>query len=124
MARVTAAEVKAILDDSSLSTTIIDTYITSANALVTEALGSSTLGAAVLKEIERWLAAHMISITRERQAYEEGAGGANIRYSGKFGSGLSSTTYGQMVLSLDTTGVMAGLGGREVKLVAIKSFDD
>ena len=124
MARVTAAEVKAILDKSKLTNTEIDVFITSANVLVTQALGSSTLGASVLKEIERWMAAHMIASSRERVAKNEEAGGAKINYSGQFGRGLHSTPYGQMVLTLDTTGAMAALGGKAEKLQAIKEFDD
>lgn len=123
MARVTVAEVKEIIE-TDLSTTVITGYITSANALVTQALSSSGLGADILKEIERWSAAHMIAITKERQAYEEEAGGAKTRYTGRFGQGLSSTTYGQMVLTLDTTGKMASLGKQQAVLMAIKSFDD
>jgi hypothetical protein len=123
MARVTVAEVKEIIE-TDLNNTILTGFITSANVLVTQSLGTSGLGVSVLKEIERWLTAHMIVTTRERQAYEEEAGGAKIRYAGRFGEGLSSSTYGQMVLTLDTTGVMAGLGGKKAKLVAIKSFED
>lgn len=119
--RVTATEVKEVLDNSTLTDAQVNPYITSANTLVNAALGTGTTD--LLKEIERWLAAHMITITRERQAKSEGAGGASITYSESFGDGLGSTTYGQMVLSLDTTGAMAGLGGKVAKVFAIPNFD-
>ncbi len=124
MGRVTVAEVKAILDDTALSDAVITTFITSANVMVTQALGSSTLGVSVLKEIERWMTAHMIASSRERMAKSEEAGGAKISYTGQFYTGLRGTPYGQMVLVLDTTGAMAALGGKAVKLQAIKEFDD
>jgi len=124
MARVTPDEVKEILDDSSLSTAIIDAYILGANELVTEAVGSSTeIGDGLKKEIERWLTAHMIATTRERMALEEGAGGARIKYTGDYGKNLESSPYGQMVLTLDSTGKMASLGGKTAKMIAIESFD-
>ncbi len=124
MGRVTVAEVKAILDNTELSDSVIGSYITSANVMVTQALGGSSLGADVLKEIERWMVAHMIASSRERMAKSEEAGGARITYTGQFYTGLNSTPYGQMVLVLDTTGTMAALGGKAVKLQAIKEFDD
>jgi len=107
-ARVTVADVKAILDNTSLEDAVITPYITSANIMVNEVMGT-TEDTDILAEIERWLAAHMITITRERQAQKEGAGGAEITYSERFGVGLKSTTYGQMVLALDTTNAFASL---------------
>jgi hypothetical protein len=120
-ARVTATEVKEVLNDSTLLDAQVDPYILSATTLVDATLGTGTT--AILKEIERWLAAHMITITRERQAKSEGAGGASIVYSENFGEGLKATTYGQMVLTLDTTGLMASLGGRQPQLFAVPNFD-
>ena len=119
--RVTATEVKQILDDSALSDTIVDAYITGANALVNDTLGTGTTD--ILKQIELWLTAHMISCTRERMAKTEGAGGASITYIGEYGDALNSTPYGQMVLTLDTTGSMASLGLKKASTIAIKAFD-
>jgi len=93
--------------------------------LVTEIIGSNTTITDELKEeIERWLTAHMIAMTRERMAEREEAGSANIKYLGKAGMGLEGTPYGQMVLDLDTTGSFASLGGKVVRTTAIESFDD
>ncbi len=118
MARTTAAEVKQI-NGSTLDDVIIDAYILSASTLIDATLGTGTTD--ILKEIERWLTAHMIAVTRERQSKREGAGGAEIEYYEISGSGLHSTTYGQMVLSLDTTGAMAALSGKSASVYAIKS---
>lgn len=110
MARTTATDVKAIMG-STLADVVVNAYITSANIFVTNSLGT-TLGDDVLEQIEMWLSAHMIATTRERVAKKEGAGGAEIEYVGQFGEGLKSTSYGQMALALDTTGVLAGLGDK------------
>jgi hypothetical protein len=119
-ARVTAKEVRAILDNTELSDPQIGYYITSANTLVNSVLGLGTTD--ILKEIERWFTAHMIACTRERMAIKEGAGGASITYTGKYEEGLKSTPYGQMVLTLDTTGLMAAQDGKKVaSIYAIKS---
>ena len=120
--RVTAAEVKVILDNTVLSDTDILAYAAGANALVNEVLGTGTED--LLTEIEKWLTAHLITISRERQALKEGAGGASITYTGNFGVGLQSTSYGQMVLVLDTTNALAALGGKAARIIAIKSFDE
>ena len=119
-ARVTAAEVKEILDDSTLSDIIIGAYIKGANTLVNSVLGMGTSD--LLKEIERWFAAHLIAFTRERMAKKEGAGGASIEYTGEYGEGLASTSYGQMVMVLDTTGGMASLSLKQAKITAVTSF--
>lgn len=123
MARVTATEVKAILDDSALADGIVDSFITGANALITDALGSSGIGAALLKEIERYTAAHLISVTRERMASKEGAGGANIEYTGTYGMGLNASSYGQMAIAMDTTGRLSALGGKMASIYAVKGYD-
>ena len=113
MARVTAAEVKEVINTSLTEVQVIP-YITSANVYVTERLGSSTLAADTLKEIERWFTAHMIAITRERVAKSEEAGGAKVEDVGEFGEGLKSTPYGQMCISLDTTGLLVQEGKKKV----------
>ena len=117
--RVTATEVKAIMDGVTLADSVIDSYITGANIVVTDNLGISGLSIGMLKEIERWLSAHLVAITRERQAKKEGAGGASIEYTGEWGSGLKSTSYGQMALALDSTGVLAGLEGKSAGMYAV-----
>ena len=110
--RTTAAEVKLILDDTSLSDGIIDSFITSANLFVTNALASTSLGATTLADIERWITAHLVSYTRDRQAKKEEAGSAKIEYTGNFnGKGLLGTSYGQMAVSLDTTGTLEEISG-------------
>ena len=120
-ARVVYVDVIAILDETELTTTQVAPYIVSANAMVNEVLGTGT--STILIEIERWLCAHMITITRDRIAKKEEAGGAKIEYTGTFGDALNSTPYGQMVLQLDTTGGFADLGQKVMSVYTIESFD-
>ena len=84
------------------------------------------MGDAVIEEIEKWIAAHMVTITRERVAREEGAGGAYIKYAGEWGAGLASTSYGQMAINLDTSNTLQALseGKRTAMSRAIVSFDN
>lgn len=109
MARVTAAEVLEIMpQDTVLTSVSILPFITSANTFVTDVL-TDLLTDETLKEIERWLAAHMATVVRERLSKEAGAGGAYIKYAGNWGEELSSTQYGQMVLMLDTSNKLRNL---------------
>lgn len=124
MARVTYDEVEQILDSCTLGETIIDVYIEAANALVTKILGDdTTIGATLLKEIERWFTAHMIASTLWRTTAKEKVGDASVEYTGEFKENLSSTPYGQMVMQLDITGKMGNLGKKAAGVYAITSFD-
>jgi hypothetical protein len=120
--RTTAEKVLEIIK-TKLTEDEVEPYVTSANVMVTQALGSSGLGVDVLAEIERWVAAHMIAVTKTRQATNEKAGTASVTYGGKYGANLSSTSYGQMALTLDTTGALVALGGRAMEIYAVPSFD-
>jgi len=123
--RTNVDDVSNILDDTALDTDIIESYINSANVFVTATLGTKGLGDAVLEEIEKWLSAHMISVTRERVAKEAGAGGAYIKYAGSWGAGLLGSTYGQMAISLDTSGTLINIakGKSTAWVYAIPNFD-
>lgn len=108
--RTTIADVRAILDATTLTDPVITAFITSANIFVTNSLGTSTLDAATLADIERWVAAHFITSTLERQTSKESAGSASVTYAGNFdGMGLLLTSYGQMACALDTTGTLTEL---------------
>jgi len=106
--RVTVDEVKTIID-TTLTATIITGYIKSANAFVTASLEPVLTDVTILKEIERWLAAHMIASTKERQSKEESAGGATIKYAGYWGTGLNGTSYGQMAIAIDTSRTLSAM---------------
>lgn len=122
--RTTAAEVQEIMD-TELTEAQITPYVSSANVFVTDALSSKSLGDDLLEEIERWVAAHMIAVTRERMALKEEAGGAKVEYTGVYGDGLNSTSYGQMAVALDTSGTLAAMSRKKIEasIVAITSFE-
>lgn len=117
--RTTATKVKAITA-STLEDTIVDAYIDAANAFVNEALGTGT--SATLTNIELFVSAHLLTISRERLAKKEGAGGAFIDYAGIFKMGLRATQYGQTAIEFDTSGVLASLGNQSASIRAVTSF--
>ena len=99
MPRVSDTEVKQILD------TTIDTtsFITAATLLVDQHLLAAGLPTALLKEIERWLAAHLACV-RDPRFRDTQDGSVSMTFEvGKEGAGLAATTYGQQVLAMDPT---------------------
>lgn len=121
---VTVAEVQEIID-TTLTEPSITAYISAADSVVQAVLGTdTTLTANHKKEIEQWLAAHLIASTQEPQISKAEAGGASVTYQGVTGKGLESTLYGQQVLIMDTTGKMRQIevGGKFASLSAITSF--
>ncbi|MFW5701286.1 MAG: hypothetical protein ACOCWM_06305 [Cyclobacteriaceae bacterium] len=120
--RVTVSEIKEIYP-TSLEDDVIEPYIDIANDLVTEKL-TGMHGDERLAIIEKFLTAHLIVTTRDRQATWQELGDARVRYTDVFGEGLKSTTFGQTALLLDTNGILASSGKRKVMIKAIKSFDD
>ncbi len=122
MKRISATEVLEIMDVD-LTEAQVDPYIGSAHAFVEGALDGKGLKDFTLKEIERWLAAHMIALTRERTAASEEAGGAKIVYAGEWGKDLDATSYGQMAKMLDTSGTLTALndGKKPAFMRAVKS---
>jgi len=121
--RTTRSDVKAVIQ-TALEDNEIQILMEMANRMVTESLLSSSLSTAVLKDIETWLSAHLIAIGKERQPSEEKVQDIWIRYQGKFGESLRSTTFGQMVLMLDTSGAFDSTTKRKVSFNAIPQDPD
>lgn len=106
-ARVTAAEVAAIIEYNSDVITDLTPFITAANLYVTQQLGESGMDDDYLKEIERWVAAHLVKI-RDVSPLEERAGEAwDINAIPKLGDGLRATKEGMQAIMLDYTGKLA-----------------
>ena len=122
MARTTAAAVKAIMK-TNVTEAQITPFVTDANNFVTATLGTSGLGSDLLASIEKWVCAHMVASTLDRQISEGKGGSASAKFSGQYGANLSSTSYGQTAMVLDTTGTLASMGGRAVQIHAVPSFD-
>lgn len=120
--RTTASDVQAIMN-TNLTTDQIDVFITSANLLVDNNLSNEGYNTALLTEIERWLTAHLISVTKEKQASKIKIGDVSETY-GKVGMRLESTTYGQHVMLLDSHGKLAQLGQEKVRIEVVPATDD
>lgn len=79
-------------------------FLDDANLLITDILGTS-LSPERLKLIEKYLAAHLWVIAAEKGGLtKERALDAENAYQVVDGTGLSSTRFGQQVISFDTTG--------------------
>ena len=121
--RTSATEVKAITV-TALSDPILQQLIAIANRMVTNLLSSSGLAADVLKDIETYLTAHLIAIGPERQTEEERVLDVWVVHQGKFTEGLKSTTFGQMVLVLDTTKSFITASKQKASITAIPQDPD
>ncbi len=121
-ARTTADKVRIILD-TDLETLHLESYIEVANNLMNELFKNTTLSDGLLENIERWLAAHIIATSKEREAIQQKAGPAEQRFSDIYGKGLDSTSYGQMAIALDPTGILFDINAqrRPIKIRAIKT---
>jgi hypothetical protein len=122
--RVSFLDVKQIIS-TDLDVLEIKAYIAAANAFVDGNLLGKGLSDVQLKEIERWMTAHLIASTREQQAKSESAGGASITYQGVTGTGLNSTFYGQQAVVLDSSGTLLCIssGIKMASMYVVPSFD-
>ena len=120
--RVTVEDVQAIIQ---VPTTLeLVPFIRVANLLVSKVFANvTTLSDAQKKEVERYLAAHFIAMTRVRQKRTEALGDANVTYAGNMsmvtGATLANTTYGQLALLADTSGTLARVGKKRIVFEAI-----
>lgn len=85
--------------------------------------GSEGYSDTVLAEMECWLAAHLLSNSRLRQAVSEKVGDVTISY-GSLGEGLDSTSYGRVVKAMDVSGKLSKTGKRVVNIKAIEENYD
>ena len=116
MSRVTPEEVQEIID-TDLKRDQILAMITVANLIVTNGPATSTnpsLGADMLKEIERWLAAHFVCL-RDPVALREKVGDSDawkfpVSVTTAWGKGLLLTVYGSNAVAMDLTGELANMG--------------
>jgi hypothetical protein len=120
--RTNAADVKAIIA-TSLTESEVDVYIADANALVNAILGEEGLTDALLTTIEKWVTAHLIAMTKSRQPQYKKIGDGAESYP-KLGMNMHTTTYGQTAIAFDTSGKLANVGKKRIKIEAVPSFDD
>jgi hypothetical protein len=91
---------------------------------VTAMLGEQSLGDDLLASIEKWVAAHMCAVGLDPQYSQESAKGTGATRAGQFGMNFQATSYGQMACSLDSSGTLAGAGGKAVQVVSIRGNND
>lgn len=106
MARTNVDDVRVIIS-TSLTDPQVTSFITDANLIVTAKFTGVTISDDLLEAIEKWLTAHLITMATKRQLESQKVDTADMKYAGKFGLYLEHTTYGQMVIFLDSTGTMA-----------------
>ena len=98
--RVSDADVKAII----ATTLNTQPFIQAASLVIDAHLATAGWSEPLARELERWLAAHFVSV-REVQATSRQIGRTTVRYDrGKLGTGLAATPFGQQVAVLDGTG--------------------
>lgn len=100
--RVTEADVEEIMGDQSFS---LDPYIDTAHRIVEDSLSGEGLSEATLTEIEKYYTAHIATL-RNPVVKREVIDDAEIEYMRTSGMGLLSTSFGQIVNQLDTTGIL------------------
>lgn len=121
--RVTADDVKEIIT-TTVSDSDIGAYILAADVMIDTYLANETgMSADLLKEIERWLAAHLLSMGKQPQERNVRVGEAEFRIGAQFGKGLEATTYGQVVLQLDTSTKLSNIN-KPKALFKVLSEDD
>ena len=121
----TVDNVHDLLQDSSLSDAYVTSILTTVDTILTKVYENytGTIGTALLTEIQKYYACHIITLTTLRMGAEEQVGEARITYTGKWGVGFEATPYGQILLSLDPSGLLAKTKLKSASIHAIKSFD-
>jgi hypothetical protein len=122
--RLTAAQVNAIMEDSSSMIGFnLAPFISASHQYVEERLGSTDLSETLLTEIERWVAAHFATVKRRRTTREK-IGPAEDEYTLRPGEGIMMTDYGQMAVSLDTSGRLVEAGKPRAQVTACDVLTD
>ncbi len=123
MACITGDEVREIMQGCTLTNDQIDPYITASETFIDKVFEDrGTIDANLRIELKKWLTAHMIASVHYRPTMKERIGEAEVSYGGRFYTGFNSTPYGQMLLQLDTTGLLAIAGKRAAFIKAIPQF--
>jgi hypothetical protein len=121
----TADDVADLMQDSSLGEGYVNTLLETVDLILTKVYEyyKGTMSDALLAKLQACYVAHIIASTTSRVAMEEQIGDAKIKYAGQWGKGFESTPYGQLLLALDPSGLIAKTGLRAASIYAIKSFE-
>jgi hypothetical protein len=101
---VVDADVRKIIDVSASEVSDLTPFIEAAEAVVSAQ--TSGLGATLEDRVTTWLAAHFLAI-RTPRSKSEGAGSVRAAFFGAVDLGLNVTRYGQMAMTLDSSGGLA-----------------
>lgn len=97
--------------ETSLTEEEITPFVIMASAYCDVKFGTdSGYGEQLEEEIEKNLAAHFASFSRDPRVKSETVGPSDVVYFGQDGSGLKATPYGQNVLVLDYQGLFSSSG--------------
>lgn len=126
--RTTNTAVRSVIP-TGLTDDEIDALIVQSNTIVNRTLVNKGLAEDLLKDIETWLTAHLIATGKEIQPISEKVGDVSVQYSavgGKRDKGgfLEETTYGRMVLFLDTSGGFQKSSMKRASIKAVKQNSD
>lgn len=116
--RVDAEDVKAIIETKVGDLT---PFIAAAHLLVERHVTPHLSDEALLKEIERWLAAHFLAV-RDPRLTQQRIGDASENYEGAVGvlaQGLEATRYGRQAVAIDPTGGLAAAHKQRATLKAL-----
>lgn len=97
-----------VLGSTELSDPQLDPLINAAGRLYDRRTEAEDVDIDVRDDVVTHLAAHLVATGPERQISSAGEGGGNISFEGETGQGLSGTTHGQVAVTLDPTGNLAG----------------
>jgi len=112
MARTTAVLVAGIIEWD--ETIPLDPFILAASALVDDIAVESGHDDARLQLIETWLGAHFYAM-RDPRTTSEKAGPVSADYQSKVDLNLYTSHYGQMAMTLDTSGLLRSISSGKRK---------
>ena len=121
MPRANVSDVKQIVTTDTVDAKIL-VHIKTASAFVDQVFaGDTTLSEDVLKEIERYIAAHFLTVTEPEHGglVEHEIGATRARFPDNLGKFLEGTRYGQQALLLDVTGKLSGAGAARAQFRAV-----
>lgn len=117
--RVTQEEVRATIDNN--TTLSLASFIDTATA-VTDYVSSqdsdSVLTTALLKEIERYLAAYYYEF-RDQAFSDKKTGDAGAKFQGEFGMGFDSNKWGQAAMRIDASGTLRKMNKGSAKAKSV-----
>jgi len=119
---VTRAEVLLICKEIDDDTPVAETtaFIATAHVILCNVLDGYGIPASLLKNIEKYLAAHFANLTYSSVS-RQGLGPMTTTFLLKIDLGFNATRYGQMAMTLDPTGMLENFRRKRVKMVNLGS---